>query len=163
MARRPSSSGASLLRTWRRVTRFPAGRRLFAAILGFLVPYSGTIKPLVLHLEPGRARVALRDRRRVRNHLRSIHAIALANLGELTTGLAVVTALPPTVRSILVNLEVVYRKKARGLLIAECEAAPPIPDGESIEYDVATTIRDRDREAVCEVRARWRLGPTTQT
>jgi len=152
------SPGAGLLTLWSRLAPLPGGRWLFSRLLGRRVPYTASIGATVVELEPGRARVELPDRRRVRNHLRSVHAIALANLGELSTGLAVLSALPPSVRAILTGIDMTYDKKARGVLAAEarCEvgglSAPR-------EQEVEARITDASGEVVATARARWLLSP----
>ena len=123
-----------------------------------MVPYSGTLGATVIRFDPGDVQVVLKDRRSVRNHLRSVHAIALANLGELSTGLAVLGALPATVRGILVGIDVRYTKKARGTLTADarCEI-PNVVD--PTDYSVQASIRDEQGDEVAVVTALWRLGP----
>ena len=77
----PSSTSANPIRDlWLRTRRLPAGDRIFSLALGRIVPYTGTISPRVEVLEEGHARVSMRDRRGVRNHLHSIHAVAILNL-----------------------------------------------------------------------------------
>ena len=157
-ARRLESPGTRLRVLWARLSPLPGGRWLFNRILARMVPYSGALGAKVVQLDPGHVRVRLRERRSVRNHLRSVHAIALANLGELTTGLAMLGALPDSVRGILVGLEVEYLKKARGLL--EAEARCQVPEvRESTELVVYAEIRDEPQDVVAIVRARWRLSP----
>jgi len=154
-----ASSGAKLYRLWQRLARWPGGRWLFSLILGWMVPYTGSISPRIRELRPGYARVELRDRRHVRNHLNSIHAIALANLGEVTSGLAMLTGLPSNTRGIPVNISTEYLKKARGLLVAETHCEVPQVRGEDIEYVVQADIHDRDGDVVARTTAHWRLGP----
>ncbi|MFP3949416.1 MAG: DUF4442 domain-containing protein, partial [Longimicrobiales bacterium] len=103
------SVGGRILRLWERLEPLPLGTRLFSFLLGRIVPYTGTIRPHVVELEAGRVRAEMKDRRRVRNHLDSVHAIAMANLGELVTGLATITGLPEGTRGIAVNFEIGYR------------------------------------------------------
>ena len=111
-------------------------------------------------LEPGHCVVTLPDRRRIRNHLNSVHAIALCNLGEKTTGLALMSSLPENTRGILTGISADYVKKARGLLTAECYC--DVPDSnEKCEYSVNSDIRDTGGELVATVRARWLIGPET--
>ena len=159
---RSSGAGERLLDLWKRLSGLPGGRRLYSRLLGWTVPYSGTIRATVVELEPGHARVELRDRRRVRNHLRSIHAIALMNLGELTTGLALNCGLPSSARAILVGMSMEYLKKARGTLVAECRCEVPRVD-EDRDIELTGEIRDRSGNTVARASARWRVGPVPRS
>jgi len=152
-----ASPGARVLSLWRRCAGLPFGRQLFGALFAKQVPYSGSIGATVLDLAPGRAKLALRDRRAVRNHLGSIHAVALTNLGELASGLAMTTALPAGVRGIVLRIETVYLKKARGTLVCDCRANVPEVAGD-LNHEVHAEIRDGGGDIVASVRVVWRLG-----
>ena len=153
-----SAPGARLLASWRRLSRFPGGKRLFSLFVGWMTPYSGTIGARVAELEPGWCRVTLRDRRRVRNHLASVHAMALANLAEMASGLAVLVGLPAGVQGIVTGFSVSYHKKARGLLTAECRASGLQVTAEQ-EYEAAVAITDAAGDVVARATAKWRLRP----
>jgi len=144
---------------WRRLAPLPGGRWLFGFLLGRFVPYSATLGARVEALEPGFCRVALPDRRAVRNHLDSVHAMALANLAELASGLAVVVGLPAGVRGIVTGFTISFVKKARGRLTAECrvEGLDQVATEQEREAEVA--VSDAGGDVVARATARWRLRP----
>lgn len=150
---------ARLQTAWRRLSRIPGGRRIFDGILGWMVPYSGSIRPHVLDLQPGRATVTIRDRRRLRNHLRSVHAIALANLAELASGLAMTLALPPGTRGIPIRIEIDYLKKARGTITARGTAAPPDRVTGEMEAAARAELTDAAGDVTATATVTWKLAP----
>lgn len=157
----PSSNdapAARLARLWGQLAPLPGGRWLFSRILGWMVPYTGSIGATVLVLEPGHCVVELRDRRAVRNHLRSVHAVALVNLGEVTGGLAMLVGLPSGVRGIVTQLSIEYLKKARGTLVGESRVVVPVVTG-PVEHEVTADIRDASGDTVARAHVRWKLEP----
>lgn len=132
---------------------------LFSRILGRFVPYTGSIAPRIQELEAGYAVVAMADSRKVRNHLNSIHAIALVNLAEVTSGLALVVGLPPGARAILTGFSIRYLKKARGTITGECRLVVPQQVTDRFEEKVKVALRNSEREVVAEAEALWTIGP----
>lgn len=131
---------------------------LFGFLLGRMVPYTGTIHARVEELTPGYAKARMADRRKLRNHLRSVHAIALANLGELVTGLAVMAALPAAARGIPIEIRLEFLKKARGTITAEATCA--IPDvSETRDHPVEALLYDQEGDKVARFSALWKVGP----
>ena len=152
------SIGPALRKHWRRLSTLPAGRPLFSRLLGRFVPYTGQLGATVAVLEPGHCVVRLKERRKLRNHLHSVHAMAVANLGEMATGLALMNSLPDNTRGILRHFEINYLKKARGLLTAECGCDIP-KNNQQREVAVNCEIRDSAGDVVSHVTAHWLLGP----
>lgn len=157
-----AAPGERLRAAWRRLSPLPAGKTFFSLLVGRMTPYTGTLGARVAELEPGWCRVTLRDRRRVRNHLASVHAMALANLAELASGLAVLTGLPRGVQGIVTGFSISYVKKARGRLSAECRVSGLDVTAER-EHEAAVTITDDQGDVVARATARWRLRPTPAT
>lgn len=152
------SVGERVRSSWDRLSKIPGGKKLFTVMVGRMAPYTGTIGAKTLELRPGYAKVELKDRKHVRNHLNCVHAIALANLGELATGLAMMASLPEDARGILSGIEMQYHKKARGTLTAECHCNPP-STSETMDYKVVGEIKDASGTLVTTATALWRIGP----
>lgn len=152
------SFGQKILKQWNSAKKLPLGKDLFNFILGRTVPYSASIGAKVQELTPGHVRINLQDRRKVRNHLHSIHAIALMNLGELATGLAGLTALENEAKSIVVKLSMEYHKKARGKLLATADVEP-FTVLEKSERIIEGRITDEENDLVAVCQATWLYAP----
>lgn len=150
--------GNPLRDTWNRLSRIPGGRTLFSRMVGAMAPYTRTIGAKIVRLEPGRSEVVMRDRPGLRNHLSSVHAVALANLAELTGNVALAYSMPDDARFIVAGMSLDYVKKARGTITGRCEC--PIPDtAERCEFEVPVTLHDAQGDVVVRATLRSLVGP----
>jgi len=142
---------------WNRLKDKPGGRTLFSMLIGRMAPYTNQIGARVRELGPGHSRWVMRDRRKVRNHLDSIHAVALVNLAEVASGTAMLMGLSADVRGIVTGLRIEYRKKARGTLTAACDCDVPAVTT-TISFDVPAVITDAAGDVVAEAHVTWKLA-----
>ncbi len=150
-----------LLAKWNRMNRTAVGRWLVSRAIAWVVPYSGTIRARVCELGPGRAVITMRDRRRVRNHLGSVHAAAMMNLCELTGGMLATVSMPADARMIITRASVDFVKKARGKLTAT--GTCPVPtSNERAELEASVVVCDQQGDQVATAKVSALIGPVRQ-
>ena len=76
----------AVLDLWRKTSALPLGNRVFSIAFSQKAPYFASIRPRFTVIEPDRAELVIRKRRRVHNHLGTVHAIALCNGLEAAMG-----------------------------------------------------------------------------
>ncbi len=146
-----------------RLQRLPAGigTRLFEWIAWTQVPHAKPLGFRILELSETRIRMSMPDKRSNRNHLRSLHAMALAHLAEITSGLLLLYAVSPNgYRTILKRYQIEYLAKARGRIVAR--ATLVLPKGSLDKKDVPVPVELVDAQGTVVARARpvWRVGRT---
>jgi acyl-coenzyme A thioesterase PaaI-like protein len=150
---------ASSLRLFESLGRTAAGRWTFSRLVCFKAPYFATIAPLIEELAPGRCVVRIRDRRRVRNHIGTVHAIALCNAAELAAGLATDAALASTQRWIPKQMTVRYLRKASGTLVATASVTVPLPGAAAQAAHALVEVRNAVGEAVFDADIAMWISP----
>src|SRR4051795_6223917 len=113
-----------VLNLWRWAGRMPAGGRAFSFLFARRAPYFGTIRPRFTVLEPHHVELVIPDRRRVHNHLGTVHAIALCNGLEAAMGALAEASIPPGKRWIPKGMQVAYTAKATSDITCVAETDP---------------------------------------
>lgn len=102
------------------LNKLPAAWRTPALswLFGTQVKLAGTARIRVQEMTRQRATLSIANRRRVQNHIKGVHAAAMALLAESATGFLVAMNLPETKLPLIKTLQVDYRKRAVGGLTA---------------------------------------------
>lgn len=153
-------SQSSVLALYRKLQPWPGGTWLFSRAVCFKAPYFATIAPRFTLLEAGRCEATIPDRRRVHNHIGTVHAIALCNLAELCAGVMTDASLPHDMRWIPKGMTVAYLKKAKGTLRGI--ATPDIPivsAAAGYELPVNVDVLDVSGDKVFNARILMWLSP----
>jgi acyl-coenzyme A thioesterase PaaI-like protein len=156
----PSLDGSrNLVREgWNLLASVPGGKVLFSRLIGRAAPYTGSIAATVVALRTGHSEVVMADRPRLRNHLASVHAVALVNLAELAGNAALAYSLPDDARFIVAGITIEYVKKARGPITATSDC--PVPSSNArAEYAVPVIMRDATGVEVARATLRTLVGP----
>jgi hypothetical protein len=132
-----------------KMKQWPCGLWIFSRIICFKAPYFSTIKPTFTKLDLGIGEAVLKKRRRVQNHIGTVHAIACANLCELVAGTTLEISLPPTHRWIPKGMQIQYLKKAETDLVGKTRfGLDKWPDAGS--FNVPVDVVDKNGQVVVQ-------------
>jgi hypothetical protein len=133
------------------------GKKMFVFMIQCKSPYIRSISPCVEEFNPRYCKCSITEYNRIQNPFHSIHAIALANLGELTSGLVMLEYLASKQKiGIVTTIECVYFKKANGKITARC-------DKESLHIhsgSIVSKLYDSHNDCVCQIKTIWTIKDT---
>ncbi len=147
-----------VLDLWSKLSTKPFGKILFSKIICWKAPYFGSINPRFVEMRPGFARVAMKKRRAVQNHIQTVHAIALCNLAEFGAGTMMEASLSKNMRWLPKGMTVQYLKKAETSVEAFC-VAMDIVDGPARDVVVCVDIKDQKGDVVTKVEINMWVSP----
>jgi len=100
------------------------GDRLFSFAFSQVAPYFWTVRPRFTVIEPNHAEVVIPKRRGVKNHIGTVHAIAVCNGLEAAMGLLAEATTPRHRRWIPKGMQVSYLAKSTTDLLCVAETDP---------------------------------------
>lgn len=154
-----------LSRQLSKVSGLPAGLRqtLVSFLLGQIVPMVGSAKLHFEEVSSQRVVVHIRNKRRVQNHIKGVHAAAMALLAETATGFCVGMNLPDDKLPLIKTLHVDYLKRAQGDMKAVAQLTPAqvqqILTLDKGEVTVPVTITDESGQEPITAQMVWAWVP----
>ena len=148
---------SQVLTMWTRASALPLGDRVFSLLFTQKAPYFASIRPRFTVIEPNRAELVIPKRRRVHNHLGTVHAIALCNGLEAAMGALAEATIPADKRWIPKGMEVAYTAKATSDITCIAETDPEQWAGEG---DLPVRVRGVRDDGTVVVEGTIRLWVT---
>jgi acyl-coenzyme A thioesterase PaaI-like protein len=139
-----------VLTLYRQVSRLPQGPRIFSTLFGLRAPYFATVRPRFVDLRPNYAELTIRKRRRVQNHIGTVHVIAICNGLEAAMGALAEATVPAGKRWIPRGMDVRYTAKAVSDITCVAETDPGQWAGEGPVVPVRVRATREDGTAVVE-------------
>lgn len=151
-----------VMSAWKRMSGLPGGKWAFSRLVCWKAPYFSSIHPKFEELRPGYCEVRMAKRRRVLNHIGTVHAIAMCNMVELAGGTMTDVTIPSTHRWIPKGMTVAYLKKAETDLraVAELDAIPAFDA--ATELPVTVTVMDTNNTTVLRAVIQMWVSPKKQ-
>ena len=148
-----------------KLSSLPAGMQQWAQtfLLGKVVPFLGTAGMQFEQVTPQRVVVSVANKRKVQNHIKGIHAAAMALLAETATGFVVGMNLPDDKLPLLKSMKINYVRRSSGDMRAVAELTPQqiqtILNDAKGEVTVNVKVTDAANEQPVECEMIWAWVP----
>ncbi len=153
----------SMCRMVDKTASLPTGLRswVITRMFGKFVPFLGTAGLVFEEVSRERMVVSVKNRKKVQNHIKGLHAAAMALLAETATGFVVGMNVPDDKLMLLKSMKVSYYKRAQGNMraVATLPAAQVqrmfTEDKGDVLVDVVVTDESGESPIVCEMVWAW--------
>lgn len=155
----------SMSRIADKVGKLPAGMRstVLSMMFGKIVPFLSTAGLRFEEVGHQRLTVSIRNRKKVQNHIRGVHAAAMALLAETSTGFVVGMNMPDDKLMLLKSMKVNYVRRSQGDMRAvaslNAEQIQLMHDMEKGEVLVPVLVTDESGESPIECEMLWAWIP----
>ncbi len=136
-----------VLKMYDRLSKLPYGNKLFTMYAANRAPYFKTVSPLITKLVPGECHCFIKKRKKVENHIGTMHVIAICNGLEMAMGFMAEASIPKNLRWIPKGMDVKYTAKAGSDI--RCEAV--LPNNEWVEGDLPVSVKAYDENNIVVV------------
>ncbi|MCJ8293848.1 MAG: DUF4442 domain-containing protein [Colwellia sp.] len=100
------------LSTYNKLEKYPFGKKIFSIIVSRVAPYFATISPKISELIPNQCTCLIKKKKKVFNHIKTVHVIAICNGLEMAMGVMAEASIPKHLRWIPKGMTVDYTAKA---------------------------------------------------
>ncbi|MBP6563613.1 MAG: DUF4442 domain-containing protein [Neisseriaceae bacterium] len=139
------------------------GNRAKTFALGRVVPFLNTAGLVFDEVSCERVSVRVENRRKVQNHIKGVHATAMALLAETATGFVVGMNTPDDKLMLLKSMTIHYTKRSVGAMSAVAtlsdEMAKRLQNEEKGDFVVPCLVTDESGEAPIEALMCWAWVP----
>ena len=135
--------------------------------MGRVIPFAGTAGTRVEKLTPTECIIVMRNRKKVQNHIGSVHAAAMGLLAESATGFMTGMSVPDDRIIVIRSMKLEYLKRASGDMKAVAsftdEQLAYVKDNEKGEIQVPVKITDETGTETVKATMIWAWTPKKRT
>lgn len=159
------TQGNRLSKLVKATSKFPQGIRstLWSKAFGRIVPMVGTANIRYLAVDQHHVMVRIENQRNMQNHIKGVHAAAMALLAETATGFLTGLHVPDNRILLIKTLHVDYLKVAQGGLTATASLSPEqqklIAEQEKGELLIPVTVIDDTGNEPIQCQMLWAWLP----
>jgi acyl-coenzyme A thioesterase PaaI-like protein len=160
---------ALLPRLLQKAQHSPFQLKLLNLLLGRVIPFNRPHGFCIARVEADRIVTSAPFKRRNHNHIRGIHACAIATIAEFSSGLSLLAKLDPSrYRLIMSRLEIDYLYQAKQDILATTwldeaqlqeQVLRPLQQADAVSFTQETLVTDLLGSEVAKAQICWQIKP----